>query len=275
MMNRLSLCKQDIQTFCPSDINNLNWSLFAFYIVKYLRSKECSQHLLNSFFFLLKLCILLYVTWIWLEVNFFFILLLTCNNYDCYWQFLVTFFIKWLVLMSVHRSVGFIFTQIRSAARFAAGQNVAAVWTYERDEGDVPDFATQVRAGAGVRVRWGEVRWGEVKGGAGSEVRCGEVRWGGVQAVRALFFSFTFSARLLQCGNQTEVIFFKGKPILFSKRLFFLQYTNFLFFGYGSEGNWDEEKTVKMKKNYVHQSHYSVRYFWSDFIWIYLPKYSN
>ena len=127
------------------------------------------------------------------------------------------------------------------------------------------------------KVRWGLMEcaavWcGEIWCG---EVRCGEVRWGGVQAVRALFFSFTFSARLLQCGNQTEVIFFKGKPILFSKRLFFLQYTNFLFFGYGSEGNWDEEKTVKMKKNYVHQSHYSVRYFWSDFIWIYLPKYSN
>lgn len=26
------------------------------------------------------------------------------------------------------------------------GQNVAAAWTYERDEGDMPDFATQIEA---------------------------------------------------------------------------------------------------------------------------------
>ncbi|KAF2358669.1 CAP domain [Trinorchestia longiramus] len=31
-------------------------------------------------------------------------------------------------------------------SRFAAGQNVAAVWTYDRDEGVEPDFLTQVEA---------------------------------------------------------------------------------------------------------------------------------
>ena len=33
-----------------------------------------------------------------------------------------------------------------SSVRFPAGQNVAAVWTYDRDEGDTPDFVTQVEA---------------------------------------------------------------------------------------------------------------------------------
>ncbi|KAK8735389.1 hypothetical protein OTU49_005363, partial [Cherax quadricarinatus] len=34
----------------------------------------------------------------------------------------------------------------RNVARFPVGQNVAAAWTYDRDEGDTPDFATQVEA---------------------------------------------------------------------------------------------------------------------------------
>ncbi|XP_018025817.1 uncharacterized protein LOC108681306 [Hyalella azteca] len=34
----------------------------------------------------------------------------------------------------------------RNTQRFAAGQNVAAVWTYDRDEGHEPDFLTQVEA---------------------------------------------------------------------------------------------------------------------------------
>ncbi|XP_045601573.1 venom allergen 5 [Procambarus clarkii] len=34
----------------------------------------------------------------------------------------------------------------RNLARFTVGQNVAAAWTYERDEGDTPDFNTQVEA---------------------------------------------------------------------------------------------------------------------------------
>ncbi|KAK4288014.1 hypothetical protein Pmani_038936 [Petrolisthes manimaculis] len=34
----------------------------------------------------------------------------------------------------------------RNVPRFTVGQNVAATWTYEHDEGDVPDFATQVEA---------------------------------------------------------------------------------------------------------------------------------
>ncbi|XP_071540549.1 venom allergen 5-like isoform X2 [Panulirus ornatus] len=34
----------------------------------------------------------------------------------------------------------------RNVPRFTVGQNVAAAWTYERDEGDTPDFATQIEA---------------------------------------------------------------------------------------------------------------------------------
>ncbi|XP_076045444.1 venom allergen 5.01-like [Oratosquilla oratoria] len=34
----------------------------------------------------------------------------------------------------------------RNVARFTVGQNVAATWTFERDIGDTPDFATQIEA---------------------------------------------------------------------------------------------------------------------------------
>ena len=32
------------------------------------------------------------------------------------------------------------------SGRFTVGQNVAAVWTYEHDEGNTPDFPTQIEA---------------------------------------------------------------------------------------------------------------------------------
>ncbi|XP_042876308.1 venom allergen 5.02-like [Penaeus japonicus] len=34
----------------------------------------------------------------------------------------------------------------RNVPRFTVGQNVAAAWTFDRDLGDTPDFATQVEA---------------------------------------------------------------------------------------------------------------------------------